>query len=89
MGARASDRMYDCLPMYHTVGGVIAVGAPLMAGGSVFIRERFSASQFWDDVVDRDCTLFQYVGELCRYLLNAPVHPANVRTASGSPAATG
>ena len=75
MGAKASDRMYDCLPMYHTVGGVIAVGAPLMAGGSVFIRERFSARQFWDDVVDNQCTLFQYVGELCRYLLNAPVHP--------------
>jgi fatty-acyl-CoA synthase len=75
MGAKASDRMYDCLPMYHTVGGVIAAGAPLMAGGSVFIRERFSARQFWDDVVDKQCTLFQYVGELCRYLLNAPVHP--------------
>jgi fatty-acyl-CoA synthase len=74
MGATARDRMYDCLPMYHTVGGVLAIGAPLMAGGSVFIRERFSASQFWDDVVDNDCTLFQYVGELCRYLLNAPPH---------------
>ena len=74
MGARETDRMYDCLPMYHTVGGVIAIGAPLMAGGSVFIRERFSASQFWDDVVDNNCTLFQYVGELCRYLLNAPPH---------------
>jgi fatty-acyl-CoA synthase len=75
MGARQTDRVYDCLPMYHTVGGVIPVGAPLMVGGSVFIRERFSARQFWDDVVDNDCTLFQYVGELCRYLLNAPVHP--------------
>ena len=75
MGARETDRVYNCLPMYHTVGGVIAVGAPLMVGGSVFIRERFSARQFWDDVVDNGCTLFQYVGELCRYLLNAPVHP--------------
>jgi fatty-acyl-CoA synthase len=75
MGAKASDRMYDCLPLYHTVGGVIAVGAPLMAGGSVFIREKFSARQFWADVVEQECTLFQYVGELCRYLVNAPPHP--------------
>ncbi|MBN9010099.1 MAG: long-chain-acyl-CoA synthetase, partial [Rhizobiales bacterium] len=75
MNAKAGDRMYDCLPLYHTVGGVIAVGAPLLAGGSVFIRDRFSASQFWDDVVDNDCTLFQYIGELCRYLVNAPAHP--------------
>jgi fatty-acyl-CoA synthase len=73
-GATERDRMYDCLPLYHTVGGVLAL-APLVVGGSVFIREKFSARQFWDDVVDRECTLFQYVGELCRYLLNAPVHP--------------
>ena len=33
------------------------------------IRERFSARQFWGDVVRWDCTLFQYIGELCRYLL--------------------
>ena len=26
-------------------------------------------------MVDRDCTLFQYIGELCRYLVNAPPHP--------------
>ena len=70
-----SDRIYNCLPMYHTSGGVLAIGAALVAGGSVFIRERFSASRFWDDVVDHGCTRFQYIGELCRYLLNAPPHP--------------
>jgi fatty-acyl-CoA synthase len=77
--AKADDRMYDCLPLYHTVGGVVATGACLMVGGSVFIRERFSARQFWDDVVDQGCTLFQYVGELCRYLLAAPPHPKEAR----------
>jgi fatty-acyl-CoA synthase len=79
MGARASDKMYDCLPLYHTVGGVIAAGACLRAGGSVFIAEKFSARHFWDDVVDNDCTLFQYIGELCRYLVNAPPHPKEGR----------
>jgi fatty-acyl-CoA synthase len=39
------------------------------------IRERFSASTFWDDIVRHDCTIFQYIGELCRYLLNSPTHP--------------
>ncbi len=70
------DRMYDCLPMYHSVGGVAAIGAPLVNGGSVFIAERFSASRFWDDVARRDCTMFQYIGELCRYLVAAPPCPA-------------
>jgi fatty-acyl-CoA synthase len=70
-----SDRMYDCLPMYHSVGGIVAIGALLVRGGSVLIRERFSARAFWDDITRFDCTLFQYIGELCRYLVQAPPHP--------------
>jgi fatty-acyl-CoA synthase len=74
MNTQPTDRMYDCLPMYHSIGGVAAPGAVLVAGGSVVIRERFSARSFWDDVITWDCTLFQYIGELCRYLVNsAPV----------------
>jgi fatty-acyl-CoA synthase len=72
---RASDRMYNCLPMYHSVGGVVAIGAMLVNGGSVALRERFSATRFWDDIVEWNCTLFQYIGELCRYLVNSPPHP--------------
>jgi fatty-acyl-CoA synthase len=54
---------------------VVATGALLVAGGSVVIRRRFSASEFWNDVTEWDCTLFQYVGELCRYLVQSPLHP--------------
>jgi fatty-acyl-CoA synthase len=75
MDTRASDRIYDCLPMYHTVGGVVATGAALINGGAVVIREKFSAREFWDDIVRWDCTVFQYIGELCRYLVNSPRHP--------------
>ena len=70
--ASSRDRMYNCLPMYHSNGGVIATGVALSVGGSVYIRDRFSASEFWSDAIARDCTMFIYVGELCRYLLNAP-----------------
>jgi len=75
MDTRASDCMYDCLPMYHTAGGLLATGAVLVKGGSVVIRERFSAREFWDDVVRWDCSLVQYIGEFCRYLVNSPPHP--------------
>jgi fatty-acyl-CoA synthase len=70
------DRMYDCLPLYHSVGGIVATGAALVSGGSVVVQERFSARQFWDDMARWDCTLFQYIGELCRYLTAAAPHPA-------------
>ncbi len=72
MDTQPSDRMYDCLPMFHTVGGVVATGALLVRGGSVFIRDKFSGREFWNDIVRWDCTLFQYIGELCRYLLTTP-----------------
>jgi fatty-acyl-CoA synthase len=71
MDVMPDDRMYDCLPMYHSVGGVLAPGAMLVGGGSIVIREKFSASRFWNDVVRWDCTIFQYIGELCRYLVQA------------------
>jgi fatty-acyl-CoA synthase len=74
MDTKPSDRMYNCLPMYHSIGGVVATGAVLINGGSVVIRENFSAREFWDDIIRFDCTLFQYIGELCRYLAYAKPH---------------
>ena len=72
MNAQPTDRMYNCLPMYHSVGGVLAPGAILVAGGALVVREKFSATKFWNDVATWDCTIFQYIGELCRYLLHTP-----------------
>jgi fatty-acyl-CoA synthase len=75
MDTRPDDRVYNCLPMYHSVGGVVAIGAALVNGGSVVLRERFSTSRFWDDIVESRCTIFQYIGELARYLVNTAPHP--------------
>ena len=75
MNVQPTDRLYDCLPMCHSAGGVAAIGAALVGGASVAIAEKFSASRFWDDVARFECTLFQYIGELCRYLVAAPPHP--------------
>jgi fatty-acyl-CoA synthase len=79
VGTTPGDRMYDCLPLYHSVGGVVAPMAALLGGGAVVIAEKFSASRFWDDIVRWDCTLFQYIGELARYLLAAPPGAAEGR----------
>jgi fatty-acyl-CoA synthase len=71
-GASPEDRLYDCLPVYHSVGGIVAPCSMLSAGASVVLADKFSAKSFWHDIVRWDCTLFQYIGELCRYLLKAP-----------------
>jgi fatty-acyl-CoA synthase len=75
LNARASDRIYCALPLYHSTGGICAVGMALVKGGALIIRRKFSVHDFWNDIHKYEATIFQYIGELCRYLLNAPVAP--------------
>ena len=74
-GANAEDKTYCVLPLYHATGGLCGVGAALLKGGTIVLRRKFSTTHFWDDVADNDCTMFVYIGELCRYLVNAEQHP--------------
>ena len=78
-GARPSDRIYVTLPLYHATGGLCATGAALLNGASIALRSSFSASHFWDEVSAEGATMFVYIGELCRYLVNHPP-AANERT---------
>jgi fatty-acyl-CoA synthase len=59
-----------------------------MSGGSIVIARKFSASQFWSDCVRHEVTTIQYIGELCRYLVNSPPHPEErrhrIRSAMGN-----
>ncbi|HEY4125382.1 MAG TPA: long-chain-acyl-CoA synthetase, partial [Rhizomicrobium sp.] len=72
LGATSNDRMYNVLPLYHSSGGICAVGVAFTAGGALVLRRKFSVHEFWDDCYRYKPTFFQYIGELCRYLLNAP-----------------
>lgn len=69
------DRIFCVLPLYHSTGGLCAVGAALLNGAEFIIRKRFSASHFWPDVTATGATRFVYIGELCRYLVNQPEGP--------------
>jgi hypothetical protein len=37
-----------------------------------FIRRKFSVRAFTPDILKYKCQAVQYIGELCRYLCNAP-----------------
>jgi citronellyl-CoA synthetase len=69
------DVLYAPLPFYHSTGMVVCWGSALCGAGALAIREKFSASSFWDDCIKYGATSFGYVGELCRYLLNVPPSP--------------
>ena len=44
----------------------------MLNGGTLVLKKKFSASQFWPDIAEHRCTMFVYIGELCRYLVNQP-----------------
>ncbi|MEM7365866.1 MAG: long-chain-acyl-CoA synthetase [Pseudomonadota bacterium] len=72
-----SDRFYLCLPLYHGTGLMIGFAACLVGGASAFLRRRFSASRFLDEVREQGCNTFIYIGELCRYLMAQPEQPGD------------
>mmetsp|Transcript_16804 Transcript_16804/g.65640 ORF Transcript_16804/g.65640 Transcript_16804/m.65640 type:complete len:634 (-) Transcript_16804:4306-6207(-) len=81
------DRIYCTLPLYHSAGGMIGVGLSWWAGATLVFRKKFSAKNFWSDVHEQRCTVMQYIGELCRYLLSAPESEhdkSNIRLAIGN-----
>src|SRR5450755_1412259 len=53
--ASPEDRLYDCLPIYHSVGGIVAPCSMLSAGASVVLADKYSAANFWRDIVRWDC----------------------------------
>jgi acyl-CoA synthetase (AMP-forming)/AMP-acid ligase II len=66
------DRIYTVLPLYHSAAGLLGVGAALSSGATMVLRKKFSASNFTSDCLKHRITSFQYIGELCRYLIAAP-----------------
>lgn len=69
---RKSERIYTPLPLYHTAGGIMAVGLALVYGHTTVIRKKFSASAYFADCTKYKCTVSQYIGEMCRYILAVP-----------------
>lgn len=63
------DIVYNPLPLYHSAGGMLAAGLTVVFGVSVVLRKKFSASNFWTDCQKYNCTVANYIGETCRYLL--------------------
>ncbi|XP_063820323.1 long-chain fatty acid transport protein 6 isoform X1 [Pseudophryne corroboree] len=72
-GGKTDDVLYVTLPLYHSAASLIGIGGCVYLGATCVLRKKFSASQFWIDCKKYDVTVFQYIGELCRYLCKQPV----------------
>ncbi|XP_054566191.1 long-chain fatty acid transport protein 5 isoform X3 [Eptesicus fuscus] len=87
-GVTAADVVYTVLPLYHAMGLVLGVLGCLELGATCVLAPKFSASCFWEDCRQHGVTVIQYVGEVLRYLCNAPQRPEDrthtVRLAMGN-----
>ncbi|XP_073329010.1 long-chain fatty acid transport protein 2-like [Pagrus major] len=70
-GVKSTDVLYDSLPLYHSAG-FIGFTATIDKGMTLALRNKFSASQFWDDCRKYNVTVIQYIGEIMRYICSTP-----------------
>ncbi|WP_109509195.1 AMP-binding protein [Nocardioides speluncae] len=69
------DVAYCCMPLFHG-NALMGLWAPsLVAGATVALTPRFSASRFINDVRRFGATYFTYVGKAISYLLLTPPRP--------------
>lgn len=85
---KKDSTVLTAMPLYHSTAAMLGVCPMLTAGGCIAISQKFSSSTFWTQAKLSGSTHVQYVGEVCRYLLNSKPHPDqinhNVRIAYGN-----
>ncbi len=73
-----NDTMYVSLPLFHSNSQGAGCGSAFGGGASLAIGRKFSVSRFWDEIRKYNATAFNYIGEVCRYLMNQPPKPDDV-----------
>jgi crotonobetaine/carnitine-CoA ligase len=71
---RDDDVLYTCLPLYHT-NALNAFVQALVTGGEYVLGPRFSASRFWQRLVDADATATYLLGTMVSILLGREPSP--------------
>ena len=74
LGIRGDDVLYTCLPLYHT-NALNAFVQALMHGAEFVVGPRFSASRFWQRIVEADATVTYLLGTMVSILLAAEPSP--------------
>jgi len=72
LGLGPDDVGYAAMPLFHTNSLMAALMPALVAGASLSLARRFSASGFLPDVRHYGATWFNYTGKVLAYLLATP-----------------
>jgi len=66
------DRFYITLPLFHANGLLMQLGATLQLGIPAVVRQRFSASEWLNDIRQHRCTATNALGALAAFVLAQP-----------------
>jgi len=71
------DTMYAPLPLFHSNSLGAGWASAFGGGAALAIGCKFSVTRFWDEIRNYNATAFNYIGEVCRYLMNQPPKPSD------------
>lgn len=89
-GAQAGNVMFMWEPLYH-IGGAQMIILPLIEEVTLALVPRFSASRFWQEVIDAGASHIHFLGGILQLLLKQPegpldrAHGAHVAWGGGCP----
>ena len=82
------DRGYCVLPIYHINGLCVTVMGTLIAGGSLVMVPKFSASKFWNHIEETGATWFSVVPTIISHLLHGKATPGKHKLRFGRSASS-
>lgn len=72
MKINEDSNIYMAMPLYHGTGSILGVLPALESRGTLCLSHKFSVSSFWAQMRLTHANTIEYVGEVCRYLVEAP-----------------
>ncbi len=67
---RSDDILYTCLPLFHINAQNYSVLAAMAASATIVLDDKFTASGFWNKLIDNNVTAFNFIGGMPLMLWN-------------------
>ena len=71
-GVTADDTFFSCLPLFHSNAQVLGAYPAMIAGARIAFVERYSSSNFWQQVIDAEATVLNTVSAMNYFIWNTP-----------------
>jgi crotonobetaine/carnitine-CoA ligase len=73
--ANPDDVFFTTLPLFHANAQMFTTMGSVSSGRPMVLREKFSASRFFDEIRQYGATVFNYIGAMLTILMKQPPRP--------------